>query len=191
MSIDRFITLEQAVTTYNLDAEQLTRWANSGTIYAGRLDGRLLLREEDVKRAALGKFGAMPEPRTITLAEAAKRYNIPEGVLRKLAKEGRIRQGVSDGIMLLVEQDVRELARMISRNRFAHLEGKPIRVRQAERKYGISSKTLSRWASEGRITVLRRANQLLELDEADVAYAHLLARTLGMRQGRGVLPDTL
>jgi len=188
MALDRFITLEEAASAYNLDVVQLTGWAGDGTITAGRLDGRLLLKEADVRQVAQGDTSL---PRLITLAEAARRYNVPEGVLEKFVEEGRVRRGASDGTVLLVEQDVQDLARRVSRNRFAHLKGNPIRVRQAERKYGISGKTLSRWAREGRITVLRRANQLVELDEADVAYAHLLARTLGMRQGRGVLPETL
>jgi len=188
MPVDRFITLEEAATAYNLDARLLARWANDGTVTAGRLDGSLVLREADVRQVARGDTSL---PRLIALAEAARRYNVPEGVLERFVEEGRVRRGASDGSFLLMEQDVQELARTVSRNRFAHLQGKPIRVRQAEKKYGIPNQTLSRWAHSGRIRILRQGSQLLELDEADVAYAHLLADTLGMRQGRGVLPETM
>ena len=239
MPIDKFITLEQAVATYNLDAEQLTRWADDGTIFAGRLDGQLLLREKDVKRVAQGNadisvtYNLIPlseavrrynvsegvlrklieighiqairtngsyllleeevreRARLISLEEAAKRHNVPEGVLRQLVKMGRIQAVKLDGTLLLSEKDVREQAKRVSRSRFRHLEGRPIRVTAAAEKYGIPDPTLSRWAHSGRIGILRRGPQLLELDEADVAYAHLLADTLGMRQGRGVLPKTL
>jgi len=239
MPIGKLITLEEAVQTYHLDAEQLTRWADDGTIMAGRLDGQLLLREEDVKRVAQGnaatsvtyKLIPLPEAvkrynvsegvlrklietghiqairtngsyllleeevreraQLIPLEEAARRHNVPEGVLRQLVKMGRIGAVKVDGTLLLSEKDAREEAQKVSRSRFRHLEGRPIRVRAAEEKYGIPNQTLSRWAHSGRIRILRRGRQLLELDEADVAYAHLLADTLGMRQGRGVLPKSL
>ncbi|MBC8447076.1 MAG: hypothetical protein H8D78_04935 [Chloroflexi bacterium] len=188
MSLDRFITLEEAASAYNLDVMQLTGWANDGTITAGRLDGKLLLKEADVRQMAQGDTSL---PRLITPAEAARRYNIPEGVLGRFVEEGRVRRGASDGFPLVVEQDVQELARKVSRNRFAHLEGRPIRLTKAEEKYGIPNPTLSRWAHSGRIRILRRGPKLLEMDEADVAYARLLADMLGMRKGRGVLPQTL
>jgi len=188
MAFDRFITLEEAASAYNLDVALLTRWVNDGTISAGRLDGRLLLKETDVKRAAQGDTTV---PRLVPLAEAAKRYDVPEAVLKKFVEEGRVRRGASNGIPLLVEQDVQELARAIRKDRFAHLEGKPIRVTAASRKYGIPQKTISRWAYAGHISILERDTGKLVLDEADVAYAQLIADTLGMRQGRGVLPENL
>jgi len=188
MALDRFITLEEAASAYGLDVVRLTGWANDGTITAGRLDGRLLLKEAEVRQVARGDSSL---PRLITLAEAARRYNIPEGVLERLVEEGHVRRGVSDGTLLLVEQDVQELAGKVSRNRFAHLEGRPIRVTDAAKKYGIPYQTISRWAHAGRISILERGPKLLLLDEADVAYAQLLTDMLDMRRGRGVLPNTL
>ena len=188
MSLDRFITLEEAASAYNLDVMQLTGWANDGTITAGRLDGKLLLKEVDVRQVARGDTAL---PRLITLAEAARRYNVPEGVLERFVEEGRVRRGVSDGFPLVVEQDVRELARKASRSRFAHLKGTPIRVTDAAEKYNVPQGTLSRWAASGKIGIIKRAPKLLLLDEADVAYVHLLTILLDMRKGRGVLPETL
>ena len=188
MALDRFITLEEAASAYNLDVMQLTGWANDGTITAGRLDGKLLLKEVDVRQMTQGDTSL---PRLITPAEAARQYNVPEGVLEKFVEEGRVRRGASDGTLLLVEQDVQELARRISRNRFAHLKGKSIRVTEAADKYGFPHSTLSRWASSGKIRVIERGPKLLLLDEEDVAYARLLTDILGMRERRGVLPETV
>ena len=125
MPFDECITLKEAVEIYHLDAAQLTRWADDGTIWAGRLDGQILLKETDVERAALGDTGgSLAGHRLISLGEAARRYDVPAGVLERFARGGRIRSvrrdDPNDGL-LLVERDVRELARTMGRDHFAHL----------------------------------------------------------------------
>jgi hypothetical protein len=57
----------------------------------------------------------------------------------------------------------------IKRDDFEHLRGQKIGVRESSKKYGISSKTVSRWAKAGYINKLDRGYRLY-LDEADVAY---------------------
>jgi hypothetical protein len=42
------------------------------------------------------------------------------------------------------------------RKKYAVLEGRPIRVGEAAKKYQISSGTLSRWAARGHIRVMKR-----------------------------------
>ena len=51
------------------------------------------------------------------------------------------------------------------------LIGVPIRLMEAEEKYGINNPTLSRWADAGYIRTMERANKLHVLDEATVKRA--------------------
>jgi hypothetical protein len=51
------------------------------------------------------------------------------------------------------------------------LMGKPIRLMDAHRKYGVSERTICNWANTGLVTVLERDTKLLIMDEASVARA--------------------
>jgi hypothetical protein len=61
----------------------------------------------------------------------------------------------------------------------AHLQGNPIWISEAGRKYGILQPTLSKWVRVGIIKIIgREANRIL-LDEADVAYCAEIYRKHG------------
>ena len=94
--LEEFITLEQAATKYNLDKALLTELAEAGRIKAGKLDGTIVLAEEEVKRVAqklsehASKYGTL-DGKPIRVTEAAEKYCIPHGTLSRWAKAGYIR----------------------------------------------------------------------------------------------------
>ncbi|HDN79989.1 MAG: hypothetical protein DRI61_02850 [Chloroflexi bacterium] len=130
--------------------------------------------------------------RYIPIEEAARKYNLPVGLLTKLVEAGKIKAvkfGVDGEEMTgVAERDVIRVAgQRISRDQVAHLRGKPIRLNQAVKKYGLNRSSLWKWARQGRINVLRDEEGVLELDEADVAYIALLKKMGAVQQGRAIL----
>ncbi len=129
----------------------------------------------------------------IPIEEAARKYNLPVELLTKLVEAGKIKAvtiGVDGEEMIgVAEKDVIRVAapHHISREQVAHLRGKPIRLNQAVKKYGLNRSSLWKWARQGRINVLRDEEGVLELDEADVAYLALLKKMGAVQQGRAVL----
>jgi len=71
------------------------------------------------------------------------------------------------------------------RQKHAHLEGRPISAREAERRYGVPFKTVLRWAEAGLIRYLPggREGKAYKLNEADVAYLAEIYRTVIERYG--------
>ena len=131
----------------------------------------------------------------VTLQEASQRYNLDARLLTRSVKDGKIRGGKLDGTFVLLERDIRRMAEQQAtreqlRAKVAHLEGQPIGINEAARKYGFDSKTISNWAKAGHIRVLSppvqgRGHKKL-VDESDVAYASEVAKIRRIRQGKKV-----
>ena len=127
----------------------------------------------------------------LTIAEAAARFEVDPLVLEKLAKDGVIGSKVSaEGNLLVLEDEVKEVAHKLDRRQWEHLRGRAITASDAERHYGLSKNYYARWAREGYVHKVREDDGWrVWLDEADVAYATALAEVSGgLKQGRALFP---
>lgn len=103
----------------------------------------------------------------LPLAEAARKVRIPEPDLNQLAQVGKIKAIMMHGKILLRESDV--MAQQ-PRENFSHLEGQPISMGDASRKYNLPKYNLSRWKDKNLIRVVKQEGQKIYLNEADVAF---------------------
>jgi len=129
----------------------------------------------------------------ITLQEATQKYNLHAQLLTRFIADGKIRGGKLNGTFVLSEKDARQVAKQQAtkedlRSKVVHLEGRPIGVREASRKYSLNSGTISRWAKLGYIRVLSSGTrgQKTLVDESDVAYAKELTKVQQTGQGKDV-----
>ena len=89
--------------------------------------------------------------------------------------------------------DINARLRQIRREDFAHLEGQPITVSEAARKYGVLSQTIHAWVKQGLVRVLdpgKGRGSRKTLDESDVAYLakiHQIRKEYGVRSGTPLL----
>lgn len=102
MDLDDFITLEQAAEKYEIERKLLTKLVQDGKIKAGRLDSRIILQEDEVKRASMTKEKiwarvAHLDGQGIGMAEAARKYNMHHRTVSRWAQAGYIRVLKRDG----------------------------------------------------------------------------------------------
>lgn len=130
----------------------------------------------------------------ISLQEASQLYNLDPQLLTRFVNDGRIRGGRFNGMFVLSEKDTQQVAKHQAtkeqlRAKVIHLEGRPIGIREAAKKYDINHRGISRWAKQGYIRILSsgqgRGHKTM-VDESDVAYAKEVARVRQARQGRQV-----
>jgi predicted site-specific integrase-resolvase len=131
-------------------------------------------------------------PTYIPLSKAARRYRISAKDLTNLIEKGTIRAVKVNGRVAVAEGDV---ARVVKRDelwqRVKHLDGKPIGMEEACTKYRLSSPSVYRWIELGYVRVLEDQRgggrgRKRALNEADVAYAALVAEVRGKRRGRRI-----
>jgi predicted site-specific integrase-resolvase len=130
----------------------------------------------------------------VTLQEATQRYKLDAQLLTRLVTDGKIRGGKLNGTFVLSEKDTRRVAnQQVSkeelRARVSHLEGRPIGVNEAARKYDLSAPNISTWIKAGYIRVLSSGHGRgfrKSVDESDVAYAKELTRMNPISQGKRV-----
>jgi hypothetical protein len=67
---------------------------------------------------------------------------------------------------------------------FAHLDGVPIHIAEASRKYGIPATSLRGWRAAGHIKTLGKEKNRILINEADVAYIKAIIETVDLRQGQ-------
>jgi excisionase family DNA binding protein len=110
-------------------------------------------------------------PTFIPLADAARKYNIPENMLTRLIQDGRIEAArLPSGELLVSDNGLNQKTKeQIIEEKFRHLQGIPITVTEAAEKYNIVRNTLLNWVKYGHITVLKPGYRM-ELNEAEVAY---------------------
>ncbi len=129
-------------------------------------------------------------PTYIPLNEATRRYRIGAQALTQMIEKGTIRAVKIDGSMAVAETDVKNTA---YREKFQHLDGHPIHLSGAARKYDLPRGSLSRWATAGYIEVIGSEKNRRLLNKADVAYIRaLIESTGGPRKGRAlsrILPE--
>jgi len=135
---------------------------------------------------------AMNLPTFIPLEEAARRYGLSREVLTRLIEDGKIKAARVNGGITVAENDIREVKK---RDRLwkqvEALDGCPIGVKDARLKYSFGAATLKQWIEDGIVRVLShpdgygRGKKKL-LNEADVAYANLVAKARGRRRGRRI-----
>ena len=126
----------------------------------------------------------------VTRARAPKNYKITEKELDNLIETGQVNT-------ILVETDEnRTLAiydddlaayvaeRDITPEKFEHLRGNLLGMNEAGLKHGVTSATISRWASQGVLDIRGQDGLKKLVDEADVAYLVALGRAKKMRPGK-------
>ncbi len=97
--IREYITLETAAKRYNIPVSRLTDLVREGRIKAIKFNGQLGILEESVRKVKLGEFDPEKvweevkdlENKGIGIAEAARKYGIPQPTLSRWKKKGYIR----------------------------------------------------------------------------------------------------
>lgn len=114
----------------------------------------------------------------IPLPEAAQIMRLSEFDLFTMVQVGRIKGAkLPTGGVIVSEEDVYASLPREERpeyKQFSHLVGKQISIREASRKYEISSKTISRWADKGYIKKITEIGNKVMIDEADIAYCAMI-----------------
>jgi len=151
--------------------------------------------------------------RFLPLDEAARETGRPVDELLKRAENGRILAGMFEGALHIAVTEDGELVEIapapqngngngddinarlsqIRREDFAHLEGVPITVSEAARKYGVQKHTILAWTRRytSVLRVLERGYRML-LDEAGVAYLaaiHHTRKDFGIRSGSPLVDE--
>lgn len=128
----------------------------------------------------------MALPTYIPIADAADKYGYDLDELKKMAQSGKINAAVlPGGDMVVSENSVKEKTRkedLPEFKQFNSLAQLPIWLSEAERKYGISTPTLSRWVKAGYISKIGLDGNRVLLNEQDVAYC---AEIYKKRGGQG------
>jgi len=109
MTIDlpTYILLNEATRRYRVGAQALTQMIEKGTIRAVRVNGSLVVAEEDVSIAAV-QIDPDLRGKPIRLVDAAERYNISDTNLVRWAEAGYIhiiKRGPK--LLMLDEADVK------------------------------------------------------------------------------------
>ena len=127
-------------------------------------------------------------PSYISLNEAGRRLGLNPIHLQDLIRVGTLKAARIKGETVVDEEKVDEIATQPKKEdleeykQFAHLKGEPISISESTRKYGISQRTLSRWANAKYIERLNSDGYRVYLSEQDVAYC---ATVYEERKGQG------
>lgn len=89
---------------------------------------------------------------------------MPGAQIKDLAKRGILRVMSATPIKNLKYTDLPQY------RKHAHWKRIEITASEASRLFDVPQMTVSRWAKDNKITVLRRTNREIYLDKADVAY---------------------
>lgn len=127
----------------------------------------------------------------LTKQEALKTYPLKEKELDQLIKEKRVDYallGNQDNQVIIYYDDALAsyiAERDITPEKFAHLENEKIGITQAGLKYGINPVVVSRWVKQGWIRIISHGpRNMIEINEADIAYRAALGRGKKMRPGK-------
>jgi len=99
VSLDTYLTLQEATQRYKLDPQLLTRLVRDGRIRGGRFDGTFVLLEKDTRQVAeqqatkedLRKRVAHLEGQAISINGAARKYGLHPPNISRWTKAGYIR----------------------------------------------------------------------------------------------------
>jgi predicted site-specific integrase-resolvase len=119
-------------------------------------------------------------PTFLPLAEAVQKLGLSRKVLTRLIEAGKIEavQLPSGEVLVSAESNGHEpkTKQGIIAERFAHLQGKTIKVTDAAKRYELNRRTILRWKASGYIGEIEPDSYPVQLDEADVAYCAYVYR---------------
>jgi excisionase family DNA binding protein len=122
----------------------------------------------------------------VTPEQAARQLGVDLDSIYQLADEGKLRAAVmTDGSVGISQLSVNEVLPKEALPEYqvnAGLQGVPISINEAGRKYNLNTSTLTRWMQRGLIRQLGKDGRKTLLDEADVAYC---ARVYQKNCGQG------
>ena len=140
-------------------------------------------------------------PEYLPLEEAARRYRLSQEMLARAVEDGRIRAVRVNGRILVAGEDIRQISENRAKSeeiweQVKHLDGIPIGISEASSKYGVDSTSIYGWINRGYVRLIEdrrgggRGRKRL-VNEADIAYAALVAKHRGRRQGKPILTRSL
>ena len=172
--IEKVMPLAEAARRFGVSQTALRYLIESGRIKAVALpNGEVGVSENGIRAMQIEHF--------IPLPEAAQRLNVSEDQLRLLIRQSVVKAaelpngdiGVSESSMLSA---VNDRLRLIRRDSFKKMQGRPITISQAEQQYEIPGTTLRGWIKRGYIRILDEKHYPVELDLADVAFCAAVYR---------------
>jgi hypothetical protein len=126
----------------------------------------------------------MSIPTLTPVNEAAQAVGIDPAKILAMADSDQIHAiKTPDGDILVSVKDIREQTR-IRRTSFEHLEGQPIHLSEAARKYNLNSASISNWRRKGLIRTIGREKNRILMNEADIAYIQAVIDYKGLRPGQ-------
>jgi len=186
-----YLRFQEALRYFGVEPPLLARAVDQGLIRAAKLGEEIVVSREDTENLARSPevVGEAALPVYVPLEESLRRFAVDRETLRQAVERGEVKAMTIDGTLAVAEEDVRVLSIRVNLWKLVkHLEGVPIGVGEACEKYGLPLASLYRWIQWGYIRVMSEATgkgrgKKRILNEADVAYAHLLRQRLG--KGRG------
>ena len=195
-----YIPLEEAAQRYGLDISDLEEAIERGLVRAvfaaENGHGKLLVSEEDVAFTSRLPYFPNVEPEIcfLSLSEVAKQYNLDGQTLIDSLQSGIIEAArgaegglcVSEKLTSVGSQKEAILLARETRLSTRHLDGIPIHLSQAARKYGVPQSTLSRWVQRGYIRKVGQEKNRILLNEGDVAYCVNVYRSMRGKRGKRI-----
>jgi hypothetical protein len=133
-------------------------------------------------------------PTYISIEQAIAHYNLTPEIVQHDLDQGHLKAiQTPQQETLVAEEDVQIIhQRETFWQQVAPLEGQPIGVRDAQKKYNLASTTLNRWVERGIVRVLEESEKYGPgrkklLNERDVAYLGLVADERGRHPGKSIL----
>lgn len=121
----------------------------------------------------------------IGIEQAAQDYETSVSTLRFLIRCGAIHAvQTPEGQTLVSIEDLDRVR--IPTLPLDLLEGQPIHLSQAARKYDLSLANVSNWRARGLIRTLGKQGNRIMLNEKDVAYIRLVIDCVGLKNGQAL-----
>jgi len=187
MNLQTYISLDEAAARYGLDLATLTLAVESGKIKAVKVNGGIAVSERGITaHAKLQTY--------IPLSEAAKRYGLDSVALTQAVESGKIKAVKVNGGIAVAEEDIKRAGGRRDElwAQVAHLDGMPVALEEACRRYKFGQASVYNWIGQGYVRVLeesrgRGRGHKRILNEADVAYIALVAAEGERRAGKRIV----
>lgn len=127
----------------------------------------------------------MSIPIMVPIETAAEAMQAAPSQIRSLVALGATGAAqTADGSVIVSLERIRRLESILVE--VSNLNGKPIHVSAAAKKYDIPIGTLSRWAAADYIETLGHEGNRRLLNEADIAFISLIRKKAGMKSGQSL-----
>jgi predicted site-specific integrase-resolvase len=127
----------------------------------------------------------MALPMLTPLPDAATKIGMRQDSLEHLVNIGTVEAYTTpNGAIMIVMDDVNK--HKVKLSDFAHLEGVPIHIAEAGRKYDLQFQSIARWRKAGYIRTLGREKNRILLNEADVAFIKAVIDEHGLKFGQSL-----